>query len=139
MSRLLNHRRIVLAYSVAGLLAGIGFSTWHFWDSLSAYYRDPDGELTRTARPGKLDLWTDPDTYDACVSFVPGTRPLTFWEKFWIRLPDALPIPFAGVAVGLFWGLVHLKIHEAMADPFGDEQRLDYEDSISRNRPPVST
>jgi hypothetical protein len=139
MRHLLTPRRLVLVYALAGLLAGIGFSTWHFWGSLDGYYRKRNGELTRTAQDGGFVILTDPATGDTCLLLIRGTRPLTFWDKFWLRLPSALPILFAGAGVGLFWGLVHLKIQGAIADPFGDEQRLDYEDSTCQNLPPVST
>ena len=136
MKTLLTPRRLVFAYSLGGLLAGIGFAGWYSWNDLGKYFIHQDGSVNKSSV--QRESWTQSVMGNEYPVDTPG-RPLTFWEKISLGIWEALPLLISSAGVGLFWGLTHLKIREAITDPFGDENKLDYEDSTAQNRPPGST
>lgn len=123
-------RRIVLAYGVAGLLLGTAFTVWQLGDKLNAYYLHPDGSLSTAAV--LTEKAVDPLTDATYTTHTTTGRKLNLVEKAFVGTRDSLGIPLVAALVGACWGFVHLKAREWIADPFGDANKLDYEELSDR-------
>jgi hypothetical protein len=137
MVRLSAARSIVLSYALCGLCLGIGFSVCALGDKLGWYYRHPDGSVTKSRT--SLEATTDPGTGKVVYVSVATGRPLTKAEKFWVGTWESMPLLIAATLVGAFWGLTHQAIRTAVTPVAEHQNRLDYDDSISRTCPPGST
>ncbi|HEX3148970.1 MAG TPA: hypothetical protein VHR66_12885 [Gemmataceae bacterium] len=139
MTRRFTSRQIVLGYSLAGLLVGIGLAVWLFHGNFETWYREVDGSLTRTPKPGKEVVRIDRSTGRIRLVEVGGTTRVSLLERLGYWLWDSAPCLIVSAATGFFWGLAHLKVQAAMRDTLGDHDRINYDDSINEYRPPVST
>ena len=130
MASLLTPRRVVLAYATAGLLFGTSFTAWLLGDKLNAYYLHPEGSLTTSAV--RKEWVIDPVSHKPIPVEVATGRKLNSVEKLLVGARDSLGIPLVAAVVGACWGFVHLKVREWIADPFGDVNKLDYEELPDR-------
>ena len=130
MASLLTPRRIVLAYGVAGLLRGTACTIWQLGDKLDAYYLHPDGSLTTSAVRTEVEI--DRHTGVTYITRTVSGRKVSLVEKAFVGTRDSLGIPLVAAFVGACWGFVHLKVKEWIADPFGDVNKLDYEELSDR-------
>jgi hypothetical protein len=122
-------RRIVIAYAVVGVLIGAFTAAELLRDRVSRLRWQADGTLNGlTFLP---ELRTDPRNLDG----FPNGRPLSVPVKVLVGTIEGLPIILVSALVGLCWGYVHLKIREWIADPFGDINKLDYEELSDRACP----
>jgi hypothetical protein len=125
MASLVTPRRILTAYAVAGVLTGTAFAVWQIGGKVNRY-RHADGSVDRS--PSATVYRTDPRTGEYYHTTVHDGRPLNVAEKLGFGLVESYGIPLVAGAVALCWGYVHLKVREWMADPFGDANKLDYEE-----------
>jgi hypothetical protein len=126
-------RRIVIGYAVAGLLAGTAFAASLLRDKLNGYYRHETGRVDSS--PTRTVTRKDPVTRAYYETTVQDGRPLNLVEKGLIGFQESLGLPLVAGVVGLCWGYVHLKMREWIADPFGDLNKLDYEELADRPCP----
>ena len=126
MTHTFTPRRIVLAYALAGVLTGAFAAVVLLYDRINRLKWQPDGTLSgHIVLP---DLSTDPNNLNG----FPNGRPLSVSAKVAVGTVEGLPIVLVSGLVGLCWGVVHLKLREWIADPFGDANKLDYEELSDR-------
>jgi len=139
----MNHfstpRRIVRAYILAGLLAGAVLGAIVSWRDIERGWAT---WLAPTPPPMiRLETRYDPKVDDdvwVAVEYPAPAGPSAL-QLAWPVFVDVVPFLLAGAAAGVFWGLAHLKVRESVASPFGDEEKLDYEEPTSRICPPGPT
>jgi hypothetical protein len=134
MSRSWSEKRVLVAWTAAGLVVGVLLSIGLVWNYVGRYFWREDGSLSTGAFAANPRLRHNPSTGSVDLIEPPVRRPLSPSEKVWIGCQESLPIWLAGGTFGFCAGMIHLRIRtrRRAADP----ERQNYDDSINSKRPP---
>lgn len=127
--------RVLVGYSVAGLVIRAALSYLLVWANLDAYYWRPDGTLSDYPVAHFQSVQTDAVTGERRLVDPPGQRRLSRSEKMSVGFRQSLPAWIAGAFLGYLAGLIHLQIRHDLTIHSTSPEHADYDDSFKEDGP----
>jgi hypothetical protein len=139
MPRAWSEKRILVAWTTAGLVLGVLLSIGLVWKYVDRYRWRDDGSLNTDAFSSRPRLRESPDVANIDHVDPPGRRRLSRSQKVWIGCQESFPIWFVSGLLGFGAGMIHLRIRRHLRERAKDPERQNYDDSIKWNCPPPVT
>jgi hypothetical protein len=133
-----SEKRVLVAYTAAGLVVGVLLSIGLVWNYVHRYRWRADGTLSTDAFAGKPRLGDGLDMGSSDLADA-GRRRLSRSQKVWIGCQESFPIWLVSGIFGFGTGMIHLRVRCHLRERAKDPERLNYDDSIKWNCPPPVT